>query len=609
MSKVILDETILETPINMDRIANKAMDGVRAAFEGWKHHPSDAHMKGLRQIAKCIQDMAFRVGTFSDVATVYPSWKNDLFISSLPCGMGKTTTLVQTIKAVLQENDYKDVSFVVFLGKLDEIKSLVAKMVEDLGISKDDYSVLTSDAKLNASLGCNNPKQSRVLFTTQQMLLQRCKDKSFAKSGDFHYQGKPRDVRIWDEAILPSKILVLNRDKLQRTIGDLRKLDNELANTVDDFCVELKGYENGSYIDVPDLSAFATVEEGLAVITHEDDKPSIEALFSLQSLKARVIKDKHGSAMLQYHDILPDDLAPMLILDASGQQRKTYEYWQKHRKGIHALKSPEKSYKGFTVHHWNIGAGKTSQKRRANDIALGVAKAINDEIPANENVLVITFKPINKQPDIKQLVVDRIDRNPDRVKFTTWGRHTATNEFADCKYVILAGVLQYSTAEYEAYGLAAKAQGIDKPLTKEEFNDIRIGEISHHILQAACRGTVRKAVGDTCPPGCHLYIIYSASDGLTGEAMMQAIFPGSSYTDWKPVSRLDPRDAEFAKHLEDMVGASITKKTLREKYGGTYSRVNRKLKRIQTYFASKGLILDWDKKRVFVKRNQSKDRF
>ena len=74
---------------------------------------------------------------------------------------------------------------------------------------------------------------------------------------------------------------------------------------------------------------------------------------------------------------LPVDLAPMLILDASGRQRQTYEFWFKNRGKLRFLESPQKSYEGLTIHHWNRGAGKDAQKKDGQKIARGVASAIN----------------------------------------------------------------------------------------------------------------------------------------------------------------------------------------------------------------------------------------
>ena len=134
-----------------------------------------------------------------------------------------------------------------------------------------------------------------------------------------------------------------------------------------------------------------------------------------------------------------------------------------------------------------------------------------------------------------ELIKRHVD-NPDRLEFVHWGRHTATNEYSEIKHVFLAGILQYSTPEYEATGIAAKGSRIEEPLTAKEFRSVRFGEIAHHILQAACRGAVRQSVGDACPPGCHLYAVYS-NHGATGtpKDLLTRIFPGAEICDWLPV--------------------------------------------------------------------------
>jgi hypothetical protein len=48
-----------------------------------------------------------------------------------------------------------------------------------------------------------------VRFTTHAMVESRCKGWKFAEVGAFHYRGKPRSVRIWDEAILAGHTLTI----------------------------------------------------------------------------------------------------------------------------------------------------------------------------------------------------------------------------------------------------------------------------------------------------------------------------------------------------------------------------------------------------------------
>jgi len=308
-------------------------------------------------------------------------------------------------------------------------------------------------------------------------------------------------------------------------------------------------------------------------MSHDDFEESIEALFALQGLNARVFVDSAMKEVsIAYDDILPDDLAPMLILDANGLQRKTYEYWQMHRKGIKFLPSREKSYKGFTVHHWNRGAGNDAYaEENYRDLAAGVAKTIDSDVPKDEKVLVVHRLPNHFRVDMKDKILGLLKSDPKRVSFTTWGQHTATNDFVDHKHVILVGTLNLPDAATEALGLSSKKQDVGVALSKEEFYEIRRGELASDILQAACRGSVRKVHGDTCPPGCHLYIIHSNKSAIDGESLFQRVFPGSSYEIWEPI--IAPPSGKLQKAFvgamldldRQPTGATIQIKSLLEK--------------------------------------------
>jgi len=241
----------------------------------------------------------------------------------------------------------------------------------------------------------------------------------------------------------------------------------------------------------------------------------------------------------------------MLILDASGQQHKTYEYWHKYRDTLKQLPSPQKFYNGLTVHHWDRGSGKDVQKRATyKEIATGIARTINNELPAGKKCLVIHHKQVgylNLETEVRLQLLG----NPE-VKFTTWGKHTATNDFSEYEYVILASILQYPAAVYEAYGSSFKNQPLEQALSNAEYEEVRLGEIAQNIMQAACRGTMRKAEGDKCPEGCHLYIIFPGNAVGGGRGMMGRIFPHSIYTEWLPVRKLQGKVAQkIAKAIKD----------------------------------------------------------
>jgi hypothetical protein len=336
---------------------------------------------------------------------------------------------------------------------------------------------------------------------------------------------------------------------------------------------------------------------------NDDELNACEALFKMSGKRVRVRKDL-ANAALDYEDIFPDDLGPLLVLDASGQQRKVYEFWHADRKGLSFLRSPQKDYSGLTIHHWKRGAGQKARKEDGALIADGIAKTI-EAIPADEPILVVHFKQKSRNDvDWQEAMRSRIRRG--NVSFCTWGRHTATNEFQDCRHVILVGILQYSTSQHEAIARGAKGLAVEEELSDHDFEETRLGEIAHNIFQAACRGMVRKSVGDGCPQGCHLYVIFSTQKG-TGfpQALLSRLFPGAAIKDWRPVIEPKGRAKELLRHLTATPpGKSVSKAELMDRMGFSHSsQLNRLLRHpdVQGVLENEGSRLEIGRKEVTVR--------
>jgi hypothetical protein len=121
----------------------------------------------------------------------------------------------------------------------------------------------------------------------------------------------------------------------------------------------------------------------------------------------------------------------------------------------------------------------------------------------------------------------------------------ATNDFVEVRNVILAGTLFFRPSFYEALkrlaaGRPASAGGV----TREELERVMVGEHSHAILQALCRGAVRRCDGEHCHP-TDAYIIGSVRSGIP--SALPTIFPGCKLTRWQPIER----------HLKGHVGATV----------------------------------------------------
>jgi hypothetical protein len=516
-------ETRMETRREVGDVTVRAMEAIKRRFRGYDHHPSEGHWDGLEQIALTIQAMANRDAALG----------RDLFISFVPPGIGKTTTVIETVRLLP-----KNVGVVIFVSRCEEIR----KLVEAMGLTdKDEFSVIVSKEHADVGeLGNPDKRAARVLFTTQQMLEARIEDgRLFRDVQEFYFNGEARPVRIWDEAISPSTIYTLGRYDITHLLKPCKENDpGSLADTLDNFCEALKTAKDGGIVRVPDNLGVA-LNEMRSWFKDESDKEACETLFELRGRECRVRRDLGGNAVLDYDDKFPEDLGPMLILDASGAHRSVYTHWHDHRGGVRFLPSPQKVYSGLTIHHWDRGSGRTSFSPRSKewkDIVDGIARLI-ETIPKHEKVLVVHFKTSPSIIDLEGQLRDRV--SCEKVSFLTWGKHTATNEFQDCRHVVLASVLQYSVPQTEALGRSAMKLSVGDELSQQDYLYTRLGEIAHNIFQAAGRGSVRRCTNGTCPDGCHLYVVLSSykDTGIPRE-LLGDIFPGASMAAWSPVVRL-----------------------------------------------------------------------
>lgn len=537
------------------RIVDTAMSGIKDYFAEKKHSLSYGQWEGIQEIVNAIGGMALQEQA--------PQLDAMYYLSALPCGIGKTRAVIETIKAIRAIPELNDTSFIVFLNQLNQIKAIV----DELKLPVDEFSVITNEKADVFKLGNPNKKEARVLFTTQQMLGRRVtrkdgKLKNFADIADYHYKGKPRQVRVWDEAISPAQVITLELDKVMLLPDALQKVDHELAGLVRSLVAELLQAKHDDLIEMPDLSQFKETHLAKALDTTKDNQKTIEDLFLLDGRFARVKMDNFKkTTTLQYVDIMPDDIKPLLILDAGAIQSIAYEWWHEWRKDIQGLKSPQKDFGGLTIHHWDRGSGrntlsKKNKKQEYQEIADGIASAIDNDIPTDEQVLVVYSKPDRAMANLETEIRDRL-KSGDRVKFLTWGSHTATNDFRDFKYIFLSSLWYHPEAQYEGEVQAYKGQAIEVQPTADEKRLARNSSLAGHILQAACRGAIRKAENGACPSGCHLYMVYSTKKGLEGKDFLDGIFPGHVYESWRGQWKLAPIKQDIVDTLIEYAGLGV----------------------------------------------------
>lgn len=509
----------------------KAMASMRAAYMVRGLSPSDEQWAAIEDPIATMEAMANGQAD----AVVY--------LSALDPGVGKTQGIVHFVQALLASKAHTDVAVLICVGRLKEI----ATLAESMGLNEADYSVYVNDSskegkKLNA-LGNQRKADAPIMFTTQQMLESRGKRaKTFKDISEFHWKGSPRQVKIWDEAILPGRPLTVNVTLIDGMTHVIGKRFPKLLATINSLLAQIKRKRKGDFVDIPEFEHETGINAQTASEIFENAekladeiKRAADDLWLLSGKTVSVTKDAAGNTVLDYEETLLADLKPILVLDASGRIRQTYAQWSKSRRGLVQLRYAAKNYRNLTPHVWRRAGSKDAWRRDRDTLAGAVANEILRE-PRRKCLVVHPMINQNFKIDIPFEVNSHLTAEAKQmVSYLHWGDHSASNDYRDVDKVILTTVMFREPSYYESMARLSSGLKSDQPLSKEAHDSIRAGERADLVLQAVCRSAVRKPLGDGCYP-CDLYIITHPKHGI--EDMLPEIFPDcQEVRDWLPVAR------------------------------------------------------------------------
>lgn len=467
-------------------------------------------------------------------------------LASVDPGSGKTSFLAQFIKDLKSSGRHRDRGILLCFDTLREIDTFI----NICGLDKVDYAVYTSDSTLSAyGLGLHRYDDAWVLFTTHQMIRHHA-GASFEETEKFHFKGKPRHLRVWDEGLSIADPVSIRLDDVGRLYADLRLGHEAFVEDLEKAIPSSAVASIGDAITIPTALKFPSQTDAEAVFGKDD--PSVELLRTLSKLRGQELEvgqdNRRGKVLMGYRHELPADFAPVFILDGSGRLKHSYTLHQRHRGNLYRLPSLTHDYASLTINWWNRASGKTnlSDPIHRDEIVEAVAsKIVEDE----EDWLVIIHKDDEKARgySLEKLISGKIAKRSRRVKIIHWGNHRATNEYIDIKRVMIVSPLRYSES---AYGALYKAQS-RLPVATADPDDLSLlkrSEMQDHILQGVARSSVRKIDSDGKCGDAEVYIIGPA--GSLNKAMLEETFPGCSVVPWTPVEK--PLSKQAARVVEEI---------------------------------------------------------
>jgi hypothetical protein len=452
------------------------------------------------------------------------------YLCSVDPGIGKSTAIIQWLKTYLEDPvAFNDQGILICLERYDEIK----RFITDSNINGKDFAAFVTESNEElSSLGLtrDHADKAKVLFATKAQIKLRTDGKLFSNTPQLFYQGKPRQIKIWDESLLLGRPLTLNRLDIGSILRILEQRSPCLVEEVEKVMVNLRNCEDGAIYQMPefDLSLNEVLQMFRGSTT---DRRNVAETLWLMSGRAVTVRKDYEHTLVDCVEDMPDDFTPCVVTDASIRVRQVYRLQERFRKNVVQLTAAPKRYDNLTFHIWRKGSGKYSYQ--TGEIYRLAAEVVNViEARPQEEFLVIHHKPTAKSgKNFPDLVTKSLSTDTNRVHFIHYGLHTSTNDYAHIPNIIVAGTLFYRVADYEALGRASAGRPTSQGTFRDdEISDVRRGESAHHLLQAICRGKVRMCEGDTCPQST----VWLIADPRTGiEDLLPRIFPGCKMDLWK----------------------------------------------------------------------------
>jgi hypothetical protein len=485
-------------------------------FDKYGHSPSKYQLVALKAVQECLTSMmSGKAG-------------RHYYLSSLDPGMGKTTAIVCWINAYMgmyQGHDCPE-GVLICVDRLEEI----SRYIRECNLHHDSYAVVAGKKEIvlnSFGLGHSGLNKALVVFTTKEQIRRRSQGISIDDHEIYHFKGKPRAIKVWDESLSLGRDIVINPYEIGRLFYPLSFCSEDIINNLQALMNDIMFCEAGKPYQIPILPE---LPHNIYEVTRwkSEDRDLLELLWRISGQWISVRKDRGAQLIIDCVQSIPSDFPPCLILDASGRIKGTYRMQEDRLDNLIRLPYSNKSYRNLDVKVWGRAAGKGLTKD-LKTVTPELVKIIKEH--QREDFLFLLYK--DQENDVKEslrLLLPQEDLQ--RFHFVTWGKHTATNAYCDVANVIALSAYQYPDPTYDAMtraaGLLSTAEG--QFPTQAEINMVKKGEISSDFLQGVTRGKSRKSDDDTCPP-CRLWLIAHPATGLGKE--LPVIFPDCKVSEWE----------------------------------------------------------------------------
>lgn len=456
------------------------------------------------------------------------SLEPSFYVYPFDTGFGKSTLIKAFLRLWKAEGFNPEGSILIILKTMEEIKTFI----EGCGLGGGDFAAFTKNEAVNSlGLGSGNRDDAPVLFTTHAMARARLRQKSFKSASEFYYKCCCRTLRIWDEEAERAESIHLPLDDITKIFGPIRPYYADWVEGLESFAALAKRAGVHSSLTIPKRLGsgrqFKYVE-GQAPILTADQLEIVKQVKAAQGKPLLLCSGKkYGKTLVGRKAPFPNDLAPMLIFDASARIGDTYHLWSKVQK-VRVMPALVRDYRNLTIRIWKTACGSAvleDEHKRG-----GILSAIGREINGNpQPTLLIGKKPREKLFDLHAELSEHLgDKNV--LSFRHWGIHYGTNDFQHIKRMFVIG--EHRPRETVGIATYMAASGVlPKAVIGDEWIAINRAVIQRNLLQAFSRGNLRNGTNGECGECIVYWIVPHSNDPVK---LAYETFPGCKVEMWEP---------------------------------------------------------------------------
>ena len=525
----------------------------------------------------------------------------------LSTGLGKTQSVVAWIAAV-HELGLEHVSVAVCQSKVEALCTLKRDLI-DAGVPAEKIGLLhtykhdpvKAGEKGFASLPSTDENDTRpYLLCTHNRVMGKGGVEQFNQ-----FNGKDRDLLIWDESLMKSEGRSLTALVMERALGGyepvLRRMTSKpaamecaqyLQDALTTFIDELEAQKVNLDrcpvpIELPQLSG-ATLNHYKSLLGESMATLPLRQLLDMsQQGELRVVyTGQSDGGFIQYDLVVPTELENIIILDASYPIRELMKL-DETVQGVGAASLGVVHYQNVTIHQLRSNSGReaireqlsgSKEKRNVCREIVDVVKAIPDD----EGVILFSFKARDYngksfdfenvlKADLEAAGVDldaTLSHNgKNRFVWLTWGNETSLSQYSYCSNVILVGVLHRSFVDLSA-SIVGQSEDLFTEITNSDLKTVMQGELAHCVYQAISRGRCRTLNGEYANP-TQSWIIHPH---LSIRERINEVMPGVRWKTWTPqylesAGKIEKAATKIVKFLEGFDQVKVSSVALKRDTG------------------------------------------